>query len=126
MSLRLILDQNVPQAACELIRRRRPDWLIEHVSDVGLWGATDLKILEWAQANKSIVVTYDEDFADARMFPVGSHCGVIRLRVWPTTIEKTESALERVINEVPEHDLRGSLVIVDESRIRVRRSIRHG
>jgi hypothetical protein len=69
---------------------------------------------------------YDEDFADARMFPVGSHCGVIRLRVWPTTIEKTESALQRVINELEEDDLRGSLVIVDEARIRIRRLIRHG
>lgn len=71
-------------------------------------------------------MTYDEDFAGARMFPVGSHCGVIRLRVWPTTIEQTESAIQRVIDEISEEDLRGSLVIVDHSRIRIRRAIRHG
>lgn len=96
------------------------------MADVGLWGAPDKAILAWATADSSIVVTFDEDFADARMFPVGSHCGVIRLRVWPTTIEKAEAALGRVFREVREDDLRGSLVIVDETRIRVRRSIRHG
>jgi predicted nuclease of predicted toxin-antitoxin system len=74
----------------------------------------------------SIVITFDEDFADARMFPVGPHCGVIRLRVWPTTLETTRAALDRVLAEVPETALRGSLVIVDESPIRIRRAIRHG
>ena len=58
------------------------------------------------------------------MYPVGSHAGVMRLRVWPTTIEKTEDALERVLREVPDDELRGSLVVVDSLRIRVRKSIR--
>jgi predicted nuclease of predicted toxin-antitoxin system len=82
--------------------------------------------LEWAQSDGSIVITFGEDFADARMFPVGSHCGVIRLRVWPTTIKTTQAALDRVLAEVPDAVLPGSLVIVDESRIRIRRAIRHG
>ncbi len=50
----------------------------------------------------------------------------IRLRVWPTTIERTEAALERVFSEIHDEDLPGSLVIVDEAQIRVRRAIRHG
>jgi predicted nuclease of predicted toxin-antitoxin system len=126
MDLRILLDQNVPRASCAFLRSRGPTWVVRHVSDVGLWGATDARILEWARAESSIVVTFDEDFADARMFPVGSHCGVIRLRVWPTTIEKTEAALERIVNEVRDEDLPGSLVIVDNARIRIRNAIRHG
>ncbi len=79
-----------------------------------------------AQRDGSIVVTFDEDFADARMYPVGSHAGVIRLRVWPTTIENTEAALARLFDAVSDEDLRGSLVIIDQRRIRIRRSARHG
>ena len=79
-----------------------------------------------AQRDGSIVVTFDEDFADARMYPVGSHAGVIRLRVWPTTIENTEAALARLFEAVGDEDMRGSLVIIDQRRIRVRRSARHG
>ncbi len=126
MSLRILLDQNVPQVLCEFLRTERPSWLVRHVADVGLWGAPDAGILEFAQQDRSIVVTFDEDFADTRMYPVGSHAGVIRLRVWPTTIEKTEEALARLLHEVPDQDLPGSLVIIDEQRIRVRRLSRHG
>jgi predicted nuclease of predicted toxin-antitoxin system len=126
MNLRILLDQNVPRLVCAFIQHRRPDWVVRHVADVGLWGAADSTILDWARTDSSIVVTFDEDFADARMFPVGSHAGVIRLRVWPTTIETTETALERLFREVRDEDLPSSLVIVDESQIRVRRAIRHG
>jgi hypothetical protein len=60
------------------------------------------------------------------MYPAGSHAGVVRLRVWPTTIEETETALRRLFESVPDEELLGSLVIVDREKIRVRRSARHG
>jgi hypothetical protein len=44
----------------------------------------------------------------------------------PTTIENTEGALARLFDSVADEELRGSLVIVDQRRIRVRRSARHG
>ena len=32
-----------------------------------------------AQEQHAIIITYDEDFADQRVYPVGTHAGVIRL-----------------------------------------------
>jgi predicted nuclease of predicted toxin-antitoxin system len=126
LKLRLLLDQNIPRGLVGTVRSLRPGWEIRHVGDVGLWGATDRKVLEWAQRDGSIVLTFDEDFADARMFPVGSHPGVIRLRVWPTTAEKAGQAMIRLLDAVSDNDLRGSLVIVTNNRIRLRRAITHG
>lgn len=60
------------------------------------------------------------------MYPVGTHAGVIRLRVWPTTIEATLQGLSRVFRDIPAEHLAGSLVIVDQDRIRLRRAARHG
>ena len=60
------------------------------------------------------------------MFPVGSHAGVIRLRVWPTTVEQAISALTRLMQAVPENQWPGSLIIIDDQRIRVRHAARHG
>ena len=60
------------------------------------------------------------------MYPIGSHAGVIRLRVWPTTIEVAEAALGRLLKTTDDAALQGSLVIVDNARIRIRRSARHG
>jgi hypothetical protein len=67
-------------------------------------------------------VTFDEDFADQRSFPMGSHAGIIRVRVWTTTIEETQDALERLLAEVPDAELAGALVIIDRDAIRVRRT----
>lgn len=126
MKLSVALDENVPPVIVDYLSRKRPDWVVRHVRDIGLRGASDHAVFEWAQRNQYIVITFDEDFADARMFPIGAHAGVIRLRVWPTTVEETESALDRLLSSVEDSALAGSLVIIDRARIRIRRTARHG
>jgi predicted nuclease of predicted toxin-antitoxin system len=108
------------------VRKQKPSWEVCHVNDVGLRGAPDERIFRWAQTDGRIVITYDEDFADARMYPAVSHTGVVRLRVWPTTVENTEAALARLFDSVTDEELRGTLVVIDQSRIRIRRSANHG
>ena len=120
----MLLDQNVPIAVAAWLLSRRPHWRVWHTSEVHLGGKSDAEVFAWAQARQAVIVTFDEDFADRRMHPLGSHCGVIRLRVWPTTVEETESALERLLEGVPEGDLMGSLVIVDARHIRIRKGAR--
>lgn len=120
-AFRVLLDQNVPQECVERLKNLRPNWEVTHVNQVGLAGRTDAEVFRWAQSRHAIVVSYDEDFADARSFPLGAHHGIIRLRVWPTTIDLTVAALQRVLQAVPEADLPGSLIIVDNKKIRVRR-----
>jgi predicted nuclease of predicted toxin-antitoxin system len=124
--LRILFDQNIPPQLCEFVRKHKSHWVVQHVNDVGLQGAADQIIFHWAQSNDSIVITFDEDFADARMYPAGSHAGVVRLRVWPTTIEITEAALARLFDSIAEEELQASLVIVDQAKVRIRRSARHG
>ncbi len=118
---RLLLDQNIPLAVADWLRQQRPDWHVQHVKELRFEGKPDDFLYRWAQKNTAIVVTFDEDFADARMYPLGPHHGVIRLRVWPTTIERTQEALQRLLIHVPETDWHKSLVIIDNQKIRIRR-----
>lgn len=120
--LSILLDQNVPQQCTSWLQGQRPVWTVRHVNSVGLMGRPDSEVFRWAQANRAVIVTFDEDFADARTFPLGAHHGIIRLRVWPTTLEATVAALQRVLDQVPEADLAGSLIIVDNHHIRLRRA----
>jgi predicted nuclease of predicted toxin-antitoxin system len=120
--LRILLDQNVPRAAGAWLKTHRPGWEIAHTSELALSLRSDEEIFRWAQNHRQIVVSFDEDFADARFFSLGSHCGVIRLRVWPTTIEETIAALQRLLNQVPETDWPGSLIIIERGQIRLRRA----
>ena len=119
--LALLLDQNVPLVATEWLRNQRPHWKIQHVNELDFKGRPDDFLYRWAQKNDAIIVTYDEDFADARMYPLGRHHGIIRLRVWPTTVEQTQDALSRLLADLPASKWRDSLIIIDNEKIRVRK-----
>ncbi|MBX3330002.1 MAG: DUF5615 family PIN-like protein [Nitrospira sp.] len=121
-SLSVLLDQNVPRAIADWLRARRPQWTIYHTSEVALSGQPDETLFAWAQQRQALIITFDEDLADQRAFPIGSHAGIVRLRVWPTTIEETQNALERLLAEVPDNELARALVIIDREAIRIRRS----
>jgi predicted nuclease of predicted toxin-antitoxin system len=98
----------------------RPEWRVYHTSDLGLAGEPDEVLYTWAQQNGAAIITFDEDFADVRMRALGAHHGIIRLKVWPTTAEKTRWAIERLLQSVPDDNWRGALVIVDNRKIRIR------
>jgi predicted nuclease of predicted toxin-antitoxin system len=108
--------------------RRDCDWLASlklgieayHVRALGLSNASDDEIFRVAHERGCTIVTFDEDFADQRVFPLGSHAGVIRLRVWPTTVAEITRALSRLFAEVSPAELRGTLTIIDRERIRIR------
>ena len=118
-SPRFLLDENVPVPVTSWLREQKPDWTIEHTSDVGLNGRPDVDVFRWAQEHGAIVVTFDDDFADQRTFSKG-HFGVIRLRIWPTTIEETQSALTRLFDSTGIAELQGALTIISQSKIRIR------
>jgi predicted nuclease of predicted toxin-antitoxin system len=115
-----LLDQNVPRELAPWMRQLRPAWRVVHTSDIGLSNTDDAAILAWATAQDALVVTFDEDFADRRFRDGRTHPGIVRLRVWPTTVEEARSALQRLLHATTEDELRGALVIVDRTRIRIR------
>ena len=115
--LHILLDQNVPYIVVAWLYDQQPSWTIQHVKDLGFEGQSDEFLYRWAQEKKAIVITFDEDFADTRLYPLGRHQGVIRLRVWPTTIEQTITALDRLLRQVPPQEWVGSLIIIDNYKI---------
>ena len=121
LRLAILLDQNVPLVIASWLRNQRPHWKIQHVNELDFQGRSDGFLYHWAQENEAIIVTYDEDFADARMYPLGHHRGIVRLRVWPTTIEQTQDALSRLLAALPASDWRDNLIIIDSQKIRVRK-----
>lgn len=120
--LSILLDQNIPLEIKPWLQKEHPFWSIFHTTEENLATSSDPEIFQWAQQKGCLIITFDEDFADQRSFPVGQHFGIIRLHVWPTTVEETQNALLRLFQEIPEQALRLSLVIVERTRIRIRRT----
>ena len=91
--LRVLLDQNIPRAVAAWLRRLKPNWEVFHTAEVGLSGKDDKKIFEWALAQKTLIITFDEDFADRRSFSVSKHYGIVRLGSGPPRSRKPNAPL---------------------------------
>jgi len=52
---------------------------------------------------------------------MGEHNGVVRLRVWPTTIEETQKAMQRLMDTYAPNAWSNCLIIIDNQKIRVRK-----
>jgi predicted nuclease of predicted toxin-antitoxin system len=53
----------------------------EDVRDIGLAGASDQRIAEYAQASRLCLVTGDFGFADVRNYPTDRYAGIVVLQV---------------------------------------------
>ena len=76
----VLLDQNVPHVVAIWLRKRRPQWVIHHTSEVVLSGKPDEAVFAWAQERQALIITFDEDFADARSFLQTEHFGYCKAK----------------------------------------------
>ncbi len=79
--LRFLLDQNVPIAITAWMKSHYPHWIIHHVNDLGFQGKPDSFLYKWAQEHSSIVITYNKDFTDTHIYPLGQHHNIIQLHI---------------------------------------------
>lgn len=117
--MKLFLDENLsPQHATAL---RATGYDACAAVEVGLSGATDEQILQFAVEAGRVVVTLDADFANVIRFPPGRTLGVVRLKVHPPTERRISEAIRRSLELLQDTDIAGCLVVVDDHKIRIRR-----
>ena len=59
--MKLLLDENLSPSLVGLVQREFPGTM--HVRDVGLLGASDRRIWEYARSNGFVIVSKDDDFS---------------------------------------------------------------
>ena len=119
MSVKLLLDENIsPLVAIEL---RDLGYDVVHSRDGGLKGCRDAELMAFAHESGRSLVTLDSDFADVRRYPVGSHGGIIRLRLKFAPSKIVVGALSSLLPKIAHIPLeKGALVVSDGRRYRVR------
>jgi predicted nuclease of predicted toxin-antitoxin system len=114
--MRLLADENVPGDLVEALASAGHD--IEWVRRDSP-GLTDAQVLERAQADRRILLTFDEDFGDlayAVGLPAGS--GVILVRIH---VLRGEEAISRLAGRLSERDdWAGQFSVVESDRVRMR------
>ncbi len=114
------LDENMPEALVQLLTKAGHD--VETAFGERLAGAKDPLILRTAHRESRVLMTFDLDFADIRVYPPGSHAGVVVFRLRDQRWRTLRQPAQRLLEETDLESLRGSLAIVDAARVRYRRA----
>jgi predicted nuclease of predicted toxin-antitoxin system len=120
---KFLVDEDMARSTAVTLRQAGHE--AEDVRDVGLRGHSDQEVFDRAQAQGAILVTADKDFANILRFPLGSHAGIIVVRVpdrLPT--QRVNEELLQALARLKGQKLTGALVIVEIGRIRIRRPSR--
>jgi predicted nuclease of predicted toxin-antitoxin system len=113
-TLRRYLDQMIPSEVARKLREEGYDVL--RASETGQDRADDLEILRKAVSENRILITFDEHFGDWVTLPLNRHPGVIRLKVRPTTAERTLRFLVPFLRLHTMDRFRDHMVILSEKR----------
>ena len=116
--MRLFCDQNIALETVEFLRSLGHD--IVSTRDVGMSRVDDAEVLHYAIREDRILLTFNADFSDLRVFPTGSHCGIIRLRLHQQAALELHPILQEAMNQLENKDLTGRLITVKARSIRIR------
>jgi predicted nuclease of predicted toxin-antitoxin system len=114
-----VVDESLPLSAVAALREQ--GHRAHHVGDVGLRGSPDETIFARAQEEGRIIVTRDLGFGNLVDYPLGTHAGIIVLRVpsiW--TAGQIRDLLSTFASDVEPEMLHGALAIVEPGRYRIR------
>ncbi len=118
MKLKLLVDMNLSPEWVSVLAKH--GWQAMHWSTVGDPKASDKELMEWAVTQQYIVFTHDLDFGTMLALSHKSGPSVLQIRTEDTLPDSLEAA---VIAALSQHEVdlsAGALVVVDESRSRVR------
>jgi len=111
---RIYLDQMLGIEVCRQLKAVGHD--VVRAAERGQARADDKQILERAVAEKRILVTLDDHFGDWVVLPLGSHHGVVRLKVNPATSRGIIDLLLPFLERHPGASLADRLVILSPNR----------
>ncbi|MEW6251816.1 MAG: DUF5615 family PIN-like protein [Planctomycetota bacterium] len=118
MSIRVKIDEDLPVGLAELVLRAGYD--VATVRDQNMLGATDEELWAEVQRERRLLITADKALADARMHPVGTHSGVVLLRLPVESGGGYVRALEILLQRGPLDELTGAIAVVTPGLARIR------
>ena len=120
MPARLKVDENLPREIAQLMQAHGHDAVT--VLDQGWRGLPDDELWERIQTERRWLVTADKEFADLRIYPPGTHVGVILLRSAAEGLDDYLDLAEMALARVKFDDVPGAVVVLTRRGVRIRRA----
>lgn len=116
--MKLLLDQGLPRSTVKHLAIAGID--AEHVGAIGMSGATDTKILDFASRQQSVVITLDADFHHLLAASHATSPSVVRIRIEGLKGDQLAALLLQVVAAAKTQLDAGAVVSVMPTRIRMR------
>ena len=118
MAVRFKLDENLPRDAEALLRDAGHD--VQTVLEERLGGNPDPEVLEACRGESRVLITFDLDFSDIRLYPPAGHSGVWVLRPHIQSIDNTLVLLKGALVALETESAHARLWIVEPGNVRIR------
>ncbi|MBI4687981.1 MAG: DUF5615 family PIN-like protein [Nitrospirae bacterium] len=118
--LKFVIDEDMPRSTAKVLRSRGYETL--DVRDCGLRGKSDAEVFKFAQKEGAVLLTGDMGFGNILHFPVGSHYGIV-IAHFPNEVStsKLNNQIVKAFDDLEDEDFKGSLIILEPGKIRIRR-----
>ena len=118
MSIRVVLDMNLSPDWVDVLSNA--GWSSIHWSAIGSPNATDREIMNWAYTNGYVVFTHDLDFGTMLALTHASGPSVLQVRGQNVLPDHMACLVVAALSQHKADLAAGALVVVDESKSRVR------
>ena len=118
MSIKLLIDMNLSPDWVSVLKIH--GWSAVHWSTVGNPRASDDSIMNWAVMNEYVVMTHDLDFGAMLALSHAQGPSVLQVRAEDILPDHLEGLVIAALKQHTGDLASGALVVVDESRSRVR------
>ncbi len=117
--MRFLADAGISPKTVDFLRRNSHEAV--HVRELGMQRAPDRLLIEKAQAEDRILLTFDLDFGEILALGVVACPSVVIFRLSDERAESVNRRLEGVLAEQAEALTSGVLIMVEDTRYRTRR-----
>lgn len=117
--MKFIADMNISPQTIEILKER--GYIIKRVTEILESNAGDEEIIDLAVSEESTIITQDLDFSYLLAKRSMSKPSIVTLRINIVKPVRVAKILEIVLPQVESELNKGSIVIVEEERIRIRK-----
>ena len=77
------------------------------------------KVIAIAKSRKAVLLTRDRDFSNLTLYPLGTHSGIIVLRITPESMDRVHGVLLAALRSIVPAQLKGNLLIITSTTYRL-------
>jgi predicted nuclease of predicted toxin-antitoxin system len=116
--MRLLIDMNLAPSLAAWLRTEGHDAV--HVRELGLGRGSDVEVFTRAGQDARVVVTFDLDFGEIAGLAAVTRIGIVLLRLRSVRIPHMRERLRIALAETEGALKLGAVVLVEDTRIRIR------